>query len=157
MPKAYRWVATSRRAGGRSPRFIVQALKDPMGANLDRIQIVKGWVDARGETHEKVFDVVWSDQRRRKRVKGRITPVGDTVDLTTATYTNTIGAPELRAVWKDPEWRAGQQAFYYVRALEIPTPRWTAFDAVRFGIKPPDGTTLKAQERAYTSPIWVGS
>lgn len=145
------------KAGGRSPRFIVQALKDPMGANLDRIQIVKGWVDARGETHEKVFDVVWSDQRRRKRVNGRITPVGDTVDLTTATYTNTIGAPELQAVWKDPEWRAGQQAFYYVRALEIPTPRWTAFDAVRFGIKPPDGTTLIAQERAYTSPIWVGS
>lgn len=145
------------KAGRHSPSFIVQALKDPMGANLDRIQIVKGWVDARGETHEKVFDVVWSDPRRRKIVKGRVTSVGDTVDLTTATYTNTIGAPELRAVWRDPEWRAGQQAFYYVRALEIPTPRWTAFDVVRFGIKPPEGTTLTAQERAYTSPIWVGS
>lgn len=139
-----------------SPQFIVQAMKDPMGANLDRIQIVKGWVDASGETHEKVFDVAWSEPARRKMVKGRLTPVGDTVDVTTASYTNSIGAPELRKLWEDPEWRRGQRAFYYARVIEIPTPRWTAFDAVRFKVKPPEGASLKDQERAYTSPIWVG-
>jgi Protein of unknown function (DUF3604) len=143
-------------AGKRSPRFIVQALKDPMGANLDRIQIVKGWIDADGVTQEKVFDVVWSAPKTRTITKGRLTPVGDAVDLLTATYANTIGAPELHAVWRDPDYKSGQRAFYYARVLEIPTPRWTAYDAVRFKVKPPAGAKLKDQERAYTSPIWVG-
>lgn len=144
-------------AGKGVPSFIVQALKDPMGANLDRIQIVKGWIDAKGQTHEKIYDVVWSAAKKRKLVKGRLTPVGDTVDLTTATYTNSIGAPELRTVWRDPDYKKGQRAFYYARVLEIPTPRWVAYDAVRFKVQPPAGAKLKDQERAYTSPIWVGA
>ncbi len=144
-------------AGKRAPSLIVQALKDPMGANLDRIQIVKGWIDAKGEAQEKVYDVVWSDPKKRRRGKdGRLSPVGDTVDLATATYTNSIGAPELKTVWRDPDYRPGQKAFYYARVLEIPTPRWTLFDAVRFKVKPPKEARLKDQERAYTSPIWVG-
>lgn len=143
-------------AGKRAPRFIVQALKDPMGANLDRIQIVKGWIDSQGMTQEKVFDVVWSAPKKRKITNGRLTPVGDTVDLATATYANSIGAAELRTVWRDPEYKPGQKAFYYARVLEIPTPRWTAFDVVRFKAKPPADAKLKDQERAYTSPIWVG-
>lgn len=141
--------------GNGTPSFIVQALKDPMGANLDRIQIVKGWVDAKGAAQEKIYDVVWSAPKQRKLTNGRLTPVGDTVDLATATYTNSIGAPELRIVWRDPDFRKGQKAFYYARVLEIPTPRWTAYDAVRFKVKPPAGAKLKDQERAYTSPIWV--
>lgn len=144
--------------GGRgSPSFIVEAMKDPMGAHLDRIQIVKGWVDATGASHEKIFDVVWSDPKKRKVTLGKVAPVGDTVDLATATYQNTIGAPELHTVWRDPEYRPGQKAFYYARVLEIPTPRWTLYDAVRFKVKPPAGARLKDQERAYTSPIWVGA
>ena len=107
-----------------------------------------------GAAQEKVFDAVWSAPRQRKLVKGRLTPVGDTVDLATATYTNTIGAPQLHTAWRDPEFKPGQRAFYYARVLEIPTPRWTLYDAVRFKVKPPEGATLKAQERAYTSPIW---
>lgn len=142
--------------GKGAPSFLVSASKDPVGANLDRIQIVKGWVDAKGQTHEKVFDVAWSEPARRKLAKGRLTPVGDTVDLATATYRNTIGAPELHAAWRDPEYRAGQRAFYYARVIEIPTPRWTAYDAVRFKVQPPEGAQMKDQERAYTSPIWLG-
>ena len=140
---------------GKAPTFLVAALKDPIGANLDRVQIIKGWVDAKGETQEKVYDVVWSDaQRRKPDAKGKVPPVGDTVDVENATWTNTIGDPELITVWKDPSFDAKQRAFYYVRVLEIPTPRWTAYDAKRFGIKPLPGTTMKFQERAYTSPIW---
>jgi hypothetical protein len=140
---------------GKSPTFLVAALKDPIGANLDRIQVIKGWLDAKGETHEKVYDVVWGDAGKRKPgADGKLPPVGDTVDVDNATWTNTIGDPELIAVWKDPDFDAKQSAFYYVRVLEIPTPRWTAYDAKRFGIKPLPGTTMKLQERAYTSPIW---
>jgi len=140
---------------GKSPTFLVAALKDPIGANLDRIQVIKGWLDAKGETHEKVYDVVWGDASKRKPgADGKLPPVGDTVDVDNATWTNTIGDPELIAVWKDPDFDAKQSAFYYVRVLEIPTPRWTAYDAKRFGIKPLPGTTMKLQERAYTSPIW---
>ncbi|MEY4271031.1 MAG: hypothetical protein RLZZ58_2247 [Pseudomonadota bacterium] len=139
-----------------APSFIVQALKDPMGANIDRIQIIKGWVGADGIAQEKIFDVVWSDPKTRKINGGRLTPVGDTVDLATATYTNSIGAPELKTVWRDPEYNPAQRAFYYVRVLEIPTPRWTAYDAVRFNVTPPPGAKLKDQERAYGSPVWVG-
>jgi hypothetical protein len=138
---------------GKSPTFLVAALKDPIGANLDRIQIIKGWLDPKGETHEKVYDVVWSGDRKPD-AKGKLPPVGDTVDVPNATYSNTIGATELIKVWKDPEFDASQRAFYYVRVLEIPTPRWTAYDAKYFGIKMPPEVTMKLQERAYTSPIW---
>jgi len=138
---------------GMSPTFLVAALKDPIGANLDRIQIIKGWLDAKGETHEKVYDVVWSGDRKPD-AKGKLPSVGDTVDVPNATYTNTIGATELIKVWKDPEFDASQRAFYYVRVLEIPTPRWTAYDAKYFGVKMPPEVTMKLQERAYTSPIW---
>lgn len=140
---------------GKSPTFLVAALKDPIGANLDRIQVVKGWIDAKSELHEKVYDVVWSDSATRKQSKdGKLPPVGDTVDIENATWSNTIGDPELITVWKDPSFDAGQKAFYYARVLEIPTPRWTAYDAKRYGIKALPGTTMKLQERAYTSPIW---
>jgi hypothetical protein len=143
-------------AGKGAPRFLVSALKDPIGANLDRIQIVKGWIDADGTSHEQVYDVAWSNPSKRKIVSGRLIPVGDTVDLATATYRNSIGAAELHTVWRDPDYRPGQRAFYYARVLEIPTPRWTAYDMVRYKAKPPEGARLKDQERAYTSPIWVG-
>jgi hypothetical protein len=137
-----------------APSFILSAMKDPVGANLDRIQIVKGWVDARGEGREKVFDVAWSEPGKRRIVKGRLAPVGDTVDLATATYRNSIGAAWLTTVWRDPEFRPGEHAFYYARVIEIPTPRWTAYDVVRYKVKAPEGASLKHQERAYTSPIW---
>lgn len=140
---------------GKSPAFLVAALKDPIGANLDRIQIVKGWVDAGGAVQEKVYDVVWGDADKRKPgPDGKLPPVGSTVDVANATWTNTIGDPELITVWKDPDFDAKQRAFYYARVLEIPTPRWTAYDAKRFGTKPLPGTTMTLQERAYTSPIW---
>lgn len=137
-----------------APRFIVSALKDPIGANLDRIQIVKGWIDAGGKLQEKIYNVVWSSPNTRKLVGDRLTPVGDTVDVATASYKNSIGAPELSTVWTDPEFNAAQKAFYYVRVLEIPTPRWVLFDVLRYGAKLSPGTRIKDQERAYTSPIW---
>lgn len=140
--------------GKGAPSFLVSALKDPQGANLDRVQIVKGWVDASGASHEKIYDVVWSAPGKRRIVGGKLAPVGDTVDLKTATYRNSIGTAELHTVWRDPDFRAGEQAFYYVRVLEIPTPRWVAYDMVHYGAKPPAGARLKDQERAYTSPIW---
>jgi hypothetical protein len=144
----------SNAPAGKSPTFLVAALKDPIGANLDRVQVVKGWLDAKGETHEKVYDVVWAGDRKADAKTGKLPPVGDTVDVPNATYTNTIGASELIKVWKDPEFDASQRAFYYVRVLEIPTPRWTAYDAKYFGIKLPPEVPMKGQERAYTSPIW---
>ena len=139
---------------GRSPSFLVAALKDPTGANLDRIQIVKGWLDAKGQLQEKVYDVVWSGSRAVDPNTGKLPPVGSTVDVANATWTNTIGSPELITVWRDPDFNAAQRAFYYARVLEIPTPRWTAYDAKRFGVTPLPGTTMTLQERAYTSPIW---
>lgn len=139
---------------GKSPVFLVAALKDPIGANLDRIQVIKGWVDKAGKTQERIYDVAVSGGRKIE-ANGRCkTPVGSTVDIENATWTNTIGAPELISVWKDPEFDPALRAFYYLRVLEIPTPRWTAYDAKRFGIKPLPGTTMTLQERAYTSPIW---
>ena len=143
----------SNAPSGKSPTFLVAALKDPIGANLDRIQIIKGWLDAKNETHEKIYDVVWSGDRKPD-AKGKLPSVGDTVDVPNATYTNTIGASELIKVWKDPEFDASQRAFYYVRVLEIPTPRWTAYDAKYYGITMPPEVPMKGQERAYTSPIW---
>jgi hypothetical protein len=139
---------------GKAPSFLVAALKDPIGANLDRIQIVKGWLDAKGELNEKVIDVVWSGDRKPDPKTGKLPSVGSTVDAPNATWTNTIGAPELIAVWKDPGFDPAQRAFYYVRVIEIPTPRWTAYDAKRFGVKPLAGTRMTVAERAYTSPIW---
>ncbi len=137
-----------------APKFIVSALKDPIGANLDRVQIVKGWIDAGGKLHERVFNVVWSSPETRKLTGDRLPPVGDTVDIATASYKNTIGAPQLATVWTDPEFDPAQKAFYYVRVLEIPTPRWVLFDVLRYKAKLLPGTRLKDQERAYTSPIW---
>ncbi|WP_455208869.1 DUF3604 domain-containing protein [Kaarinaea lacus] len=140
---------------GQAPTFLVAALKDPIGANLDRIQIIKGWVDKKGNVQEKIYDVVWGDADKRKPdSKGKLPSVGTTVDVENATWTNTIGDPELITVWKDPDFDSRLRAFYYARVLEIPTPRWTAYDAKRFGIKPLEGTTMMLQERAYTSPIW---
>ncbi len=137
----------------KTPTFLVAALKDPQGANLDRVQIVKGWMDKAGGLHEQVYDVVWSG-KRRPGAKGKLPPVGNTVDLKTATWTNSIGATELITVWKDPKFDPTQRAFYYARVIEIPTPRWTAYDAVRFGVKMAPEVPMITQERAYTSPIW---
>jgi hypothetical protein len=140
---------------GKAPTFLVAALKDPIGANFDRIQIIKGWLDAKGDVHERIYDVAWGDaDKRQPGADGRLPPVGDTVDVANATWTNTIGDPELLAVWTDPDFDPKQRAFYYARVIEIPTPRWTAYDAKRFGITPLGGTRMKLQERAYTSPIW---
>jgi len=143
----------ARAPAGKAPTFIVAALRDPIGANLDRIQIVKGWLDARGQLQEKVYDVVWSGDRK-PAADGKLPSVGNTVDVANATWTNTIGAPELVAYWKDPAFSASERAFYYVRVLEIPTPRWTAYDAKRYGTAPLPGTRMTIVERAYTSPIW---
>jgi hypothetical protein len=140
---------------GAAPTFLVAALKDPIGANLDRIQIVKGWLDHNGQVQEKVYDVVWGDADKRKAGSdGKVAAVGSTVDIENATWTNTIGDPELIMVWKDPDFDPKLKAFYYTRVIEIPTPRWTAYDAKRFGIKALAGTRMTIQERGYTSPIW---
>jgi hypothetical protein len=137
----------------KSPTLLLSALKDPDGANLDRIQIVKGWLDSSGELHEMVYDVAVSDGRNI--AQGKVaTGVGSTVDLATATYTNTIGDAQLLAGWTDPDFNPDVRSFYYARVLEIPTPRWVAFDEVRFGIKMDPEVTRVLQERAYTSPIW---
>ncbi|MDH3750747.1 MAG: DUF3604 domain-containing protein, partial [Gammaproteobacteria bacterium] len=139
--------------GGKSPTFMVYALRDPIGANLDRIQIIKGWMDGRGNLQEKVYDVAWSGDRQPD-ANGKLPPVGNTVDIEAANWTNTIGASELARVWTDPDFDAGESAFYYVRVLEIPTPRWVLYDKVRLGAEIPEGVELIHQERAYTSPIW---
>lgn len=144
----------SRAPAGKAPTFLVAALKDPIGANLDRYQIIKGWMDAKGKLNEKVYDVVWSGDRKPDAKTGKVPAVGSTVDVANASWTNTIGAPELIAVWTDPDFNANEAAFYYGRVLEIPTPRWTAYDAKRFGNTPLEGTKMVLQERAYTSPIW---
>ena len=136
-----------------APTFLLGALMDPDGATLDRLQIVKGWINAEGATEEKVYDIVWSGDRVLGP-DGKLPAVGDTVDLSVPTWSNEIGAPELRTTWEDPDFNANLSAFYYVRVIEIPTPRWTAYDAVRYGAKIPDDATLKTQERAYSSPIW---
>ncbi len=139
--------------GAAAPNFMVYALRDPIGANLDRIQIVKGWLDSDGKTHEKVYDIAWSGERVLDE-KGKLPAVGNSVDAATANWTNTIGAADLGAVWTDPDFDVKQKAFYYARVLEIPTPRWSTYDAFRFGIDLPEGAPVSTQERAYTSPIW---
>ena len=138
---------------GKAPSFLVAAMKDPLSGNLDRIQIIKGWLDEDGETHEKVYDVTWSDNRQPGS-DGRLPPVGNTVDVENATWRNTIGAPELMTVWSDPDFDPDERAFYYARVIEIPTPRWTAYEALRFGVEMSDNVPMTTQERAYTSPIW---
>lgn len=138
---------------GKAPTFLIAAMKDPSGANLDRVQIVKGWVDKDGKTHEQIYDVAWSDNRK-PRADGKLPPVGNTVDVATATYANSIGAAELRGVFRDPDFDATQRAFYYARVIEIPTPRWPAYDAVRFKVKMDREVLMVQQERAVTSPIW---
>jgi len=139
--------------GNAAPSFMVYALRDPVGGNLDRIQIVKGWLDNDGKTQEKVYDVVWSGDRKLGS-DGKVPPVGNTVDAKKANWTNTIGASELGTVWTDPDFDPGVKAFYYTRVIEIPTPRWSTYDAVRFGFDIPEGAPTSTQERAYTSPIW---
>ncbi len=158
------WIARARHTGvpmggdlpdsdsTTSPVFLVFASRDPAGANLDRVQVVKGWVDGSGQSREKIFDVAWSGERSIDPATGKLPAVGNTVDARTATYTNSIGARQLYTTWRDPDFQPGQEAFYYLRVLEIPTPRWTTFDAVKLGIEAPQPTTL--QERAVTSAIW---
>ncbi len=138
---------------GKSPTFLAAAMKDPYSGNLDRIQIVKGWLGKTGDAQEKIYDVVWSGARA-PGPDGKLPPVGNTVDVPTATWKNTIGSPELITVWTDPDFDPSAPAFYYARIIEVPTPRWTAYEAVRFGIKMSDEVPMTTQERAYTSPIW---
>ena len=136
-----------------APTFMVYALRDPIGGNLDRLQIIKGWLDSKGDTHEQVYDVAWSGDRA-PGANGKLPPVGNTVNAATASFSNTIGASELGVVWTDPDFDPAQSAFYYVRVLEIPTPRWSTIEAFRFDIPIPEGAPISTQERAYTSPIW---
>jgi hypothetical protein len=139
----------------KSPTFLVAAQKDAVGGNLDRVQMIKGWRDSDGELHEKVYDIVWGDADRRiLSADGKVPPVGNTVNVAEATWTNSIGDAQLSTVWTDPEFDPEASAFYYVRVLEIPTPRWTAYDAKRFGITMDPKVPMTTQERAYTSPIW---
>ena len=140
--------------GDQAPHFMIYALRDPVGANLDRIQIIKGWIDEDGETQERVYDVAVSDDREINEDGRCLTPVGNTVDIEAANWTNTIGASELAVVWTDPDFDPMQKAFYYGRVIEIPTPRWVLYDKLRLGAEIPEGTELIHQERAYTSPIW---
>lgn len=144
----------TRAPAGKAPVFMVLALKDPDDANLDRVQIVKGWLDKGGKTQEKVYDVALSGGRKVDPRTGKAPPVGSTVDVANASYTNTIGAAELAAVWTDPDFDAAERAFYYARVIEIPKPRWTAYDAKFFGTRMPAEVPMTVQDRAYTSPIW---
>jgi hypothetical protein len=144
----------SKAPQGKAPGFVIRALRDVDGANLDRVQIVKGWMDGKGILREQVFDVMCSYGREITDKHRCAKPVGNTVDIKTATYTNSIGDALMMAYWKDPAFDPGQRAFYYVRVLEIPTPRWTTYDAAFFNIALPEGIEPTHQERAYTSPIW---
>jgi hypothetical protein len=143
----------SAHKGSKAPTFMVYSLRDPVGANLDRIQIIKGWLDKNNKTHEKVYDVAWSDNRKPDK-NGNLPLVGNTVDVKNANWTNTIGASELGTVWTDPDFDPKQRAFYYARVIEIPTPRWVVYDAFRYGVEIPKEAQTIHQERAYTSPIW---
>lgn len=138
---------------GKPPTFVVWAVKDPTSGNLDRIQIVKGWAKS-GQTFEKIYDVAWAGNRKPDKYTGRVGPIGSTVDIAKASYTNTIGAVELKTVWTDPDFEPGVDAFYYTRVIEIPTPRWTTIQAKELGIAPPVSVAATVQERAWSSPIW---
>ena len=145
---------TEQPADKKAPSFMVGAMKDAWSGNLDRIQIIKGWIDGDGKRRERVYDVAVSNGRTIDADGRCTTPVGDTVDVEDASYLNTIGTAELRAVWTDPDFDPEHRAFYYARVLEIPTPTWQAYDSKRFGVEMPDTVQMKSQERAYTSPIW---
>jgi hypothetical protein len=127
--------------------------KDPLGANLDRVQMVKGWLDAKGGLHEKIYNISWSGDRKLTG-RGELADVGSTVDVTRARWQNTIGAPQLSTVWRDPDFDPAERAFYYVRVIEIPSPRWTAYDARRYNVSMGEEVPMITRERAYTSPIW---
>ncbi len=144
----------SKAPAGKRPAFVVYALRDPDGPNLDRIQIIKGWLGKDGKTQERIFDVAVSGGRKIGSDGRCKTPVGNTVDVANATYTNTIGAALLSAYWKDPTFDATQRAFYYVRVIQIPSPRWTAYDQKHFGIKMASNVPMTLTDRAYTSPVW---
>lgn len=145
----------STRPSGAAPTFLVAALKDPVFGNLDRIQIVKGWLGSDGQARERIYDVVWSDAQKRKLdANGRPTPVGNSVDLERATWRDDIGEPGLQTVWADPDFDPTKPAFYYARVIEVPTPRWTAYDRQRFGVEMSSEVPMTHQERAWTSPIW---
>jgi hypothetical protein len=152
---AYWGLAGKLTEKNKSPTFLVTALKDPLFGNLDRVQMVKGWRDSEGELHEKVYNIAWGDAEQRPMgADGKIPAVGNTVDIPDASWTNTIGDVQLSTVWQDPDFDSSEQAFYYVRVLEIPTPRWTAYDAKRFNVTMGEEVPMINQERAYTSPIW---
>ena len=138
---------------GKAPSFMIRAVRDPNNANLDRVQIIKGWLDSDGKTHERIYDVACADGRAivNRRCEHE---VGNTVDVADASYTNTVGDPLLTAHWEDTDFDPKQRAFYYVRVIEIPKPRWTAYDAKFFNVKMPDDVVMTVQDRAYTSPIW---
>ena len=144
----------SKAPAGKSPSFMIRALRDPDNANLDRIQVIKGWLDKAGKTHERIYDVAVSDGRKIGQDGRCKTPVRSTVDIADASYTNTIGDPLLTAHWVDPDFDPKQRAFYYVRVIEIPKPSWTAYDAKFFGVKMAKDVVMTVQDRAYTSPIW---
>jgi hypothetical protein len=138
---------------GKRATFLIAAMKDPEGANLDRVQIIKGWLGADGKTQERIYEVKWAGARKLGP-NGKLPAIGSTVDVAKATYTNTIGAATLVARWTDPDFDPKLKAVYYVRVLEIPTPRWTAFDQARFNYTMPANVPHVLQERAFTSPIW---
>ena len=142
-------------SGAKAPTFAVWAMKDPESGNLDRIQIIKVWADPDTKyAREKIYDVVWSDDREPDSETGQLPAVGNTVNVKNATYKNSIGDSQLSAVWTDPDFDPDMKAIYYVRVLEIPTPRWSTFDAVRLGVDPPKDVPASIQERAWSSPIW---
>ncbi|MFV0278584.1 MAG: DUF3604 domain-containing protein [Parahaliea sp.] len=146
---------SDKRGKAAAPTLLLAASRDPEGANLDRIQVIKGWVDSQGQTHERVYDAVWSDAaKRRPGADGKLPSIGNTVDIATASYRNSIGAAELATVWVDPDFDPEQAAFYYARVLEIPTPRWTAYEAARYGVSMSADVPMVTTERAYTSPVW---
>ncbi|MEO0998495.1 MAG: DUF3604 domain-containing protein, partial [Pseudomonadota bacterium] len=137
-----------------APALVITAARDPAGANLDRVQVVKGWLRRDGTARERVFDVAWAGEREPDPAGGHVPAIGSTVDTAAATFANTIGAAELATVWRDPDFDPQLRCFYYVRVLEIPTPRWTTYDAVRFGLELLDDVPAEVQQRAYSSPVW---
>ena len=149
-------VGSRQSAVGNSPTFIIQAIKDSEGANLDRIQIIKGYLDKEGNPQESIFEVSWAGDRKID-ANGKLPAIGSTVDVATATYTNEIGAVSLQNIWKDPTFDGNQSAVYYIRVLEIPTPRWTTYDAAALGLAPLSEVPTSIQERAWSSPIWYQS